>query len=128
MPTRSSSKGSAGESYAARLLEQDGYIILGRNVHSRWGEVDIIAKKKEVLCFVEVKARRCGARVSGIEAVSIAKQRKILQTALLYMQNHPELDLQPRFDVFTIETDSRGKILSHEHLKGAFDGEAYTDF
>lgn len=126
MPNSSASSGASGEDYAARLLAAGGYTILARNVHSRWGEVDIIAKTRDVLCFVEVKARRRNPVVTGAEAVSRTKQRKILRTALLYMQEHPELDLQPRFDVFTVETDGRGGILSHEHLEGAFDGEAYS--
>lgn len=121
----SASSGAAGESYAAAVLEKDGYSILARNVHSRFGEVDIVARKKDVLCFVEVKTRRQNPLVSGAEAVSAAKQQKILRTAVLYMQQHPELDLQPRFDVFTIETGRDGHILAHEHLEGAFDGGAY---
>lgn len=118
--------GRAGEQYAAEWLEHEGYRVIDRNVHSRYGEVDLIAVKGGTICFVEVKTRRQGAMVSGQLAVSTAKQRRIISTALLYLQEHPAQNRQPRFDLITVETDARGTILSHEHLEGAYDGQAYT--
>lgn len=123
----SAERGRAGEEYAAGVLAGMGYRILGRNVRSRYGEVDIVAEKGGVLCFVEVKTRRRGAQVSGAAAVGTAKQRKILKTALTYLQENPGNDRQPRFDLFVVETDGRGAVLGHDHLEGAFDGEAYGE-
>lgn len=118
-------RGRAGEEYAAAIMQGTGYTVLARNFHSRWGEVDIIARKGSIIAFVEVKTRRWAAMVTGAEAVGKTKRRKILRTALLFLQRHPQYDLQPRFDVFTIETDGHGNILSHDILEGAFDGEEY---
>jgi len=115
--------GKRGEKFAEGLLRQHGCRILATNYHSRFGEVDIIAREEAFLLFVEVKTRRRGSVVSGVDAVTPAKQRKIIATALQYLQEHPHEDLQPRFDVISIETGQRGEILDHEYLMGAFDGE-----
>lgn len=120
-------KGARGEDFAAERLTALGYRVVDRNYHSRYGEVDIIAVKGDVICFVEVKTRRGDAMVSGAQAVSRSKQRKIITTALQYLQRHPEYDLQPRFDVFSVVTAGEGKAPEYDYLMGAFDGEAYTD-
>lgn len=118
--------GGTGEDFAAARLEEMGYTIVARNAHSRWGEVDIIAEKDFWLCFVEVKTRRTDRLLDGAQAVSRAKQRRIIQTALDWMQRFPAHTGQPRFDVFLVGTDSFGRVLCHDYLEGAFDGEAYT--
>jgi putative endonuclease len=117
--------GRRGEDFAADILARHGYRVVARNVHSRYGEIDIIAVNDEYICFVEVKTRRRGNADSGADAVGRSKQRKIIQTALLYMQQHPEYDLQPRFDVLRAETDGKGNIFEHDYIMGAFDSEAY---
>jgi putative endonuclease len=116
--------GPGGEEYAVRALLEDGYRILAVNAHSPYGEVDIIAADRDNVCFVEVKTRRAGARVGAGLSVTRAKQKKILRTAMLWLQE-TGCDLQPRFDVFAVATDSDGKVTGHDHMKGAFDGEAY---
>lgn len=93
--------GTWGEHYAATCLEKDGYQILQRNYRSRWGEIDLIAQKAGYICFVEVKTRREDPWVSGIEAVTAAKQRRLIRTALCYLAER-SIDLQPRFDLFEI--------------------------
>lgn len=117
-------KGVAGEDYAAAELEKLGYKIVCRNFHSRFGEVDIIAEKDEIIAFVEVKARKADGMVTGFEAVTAAKQRKIIATALWYLARYHS-ELQPRFDVFSVTTGKKGEIISHDYLEGAFDGGAY---
>lgn len=119
-------RGAAGEEYAAGILSGLGYRILARNFSSRYGEIDVIAEKGEVIAFIEVKTRRSGSMVSGLEAVTKSKQRKIIVTAMWYMKTHA-LDLQPRFDVFCAETWN-GVIISHDYLEGAFDSGAYPQY
>lgn len=123
--TAPGAKGSRGEDYAAGVLEGEGWRILARNAHSRYGEVDLIAERGGVVAFVEVKTRRRGALVTGAQSVTRAKRQKIIRTALLWLQQRPEVDGQPRFDLFSVETDSRGNILGGDHMEGAFDGEGY---
>jgi putative endonuclease len=116
--------GKKGEDFAAAALAQKGYTVLARNYHSRFGEVDIIASDKENICFVEVKTRREKSMVGAAQAVTPAKQRKIIMTALLYLQE-TGCALQPRFDVFCVETGKNGEVIGYDYLMEAFDGEAY---
>jgi len=57
MPTRSDF-GQWSENYVAQYLKSKDYIIIGHNYRKKWGEIDIIAEKKEILIFVEVKANK----------------------------------------------------------------------
>ncbi|MCL2056208.1 MAG: YraN family protein [Oscillospiraceae bacterium] len=115
--------GRMAEEFAVRMLLDSGYKILAVNYHSRYGEVDIIASDLQYICFVEVKARKTHAMTSGLAAVTPAKRRKIIKTALIYLGG-TDCRLQPRFDVISIEADG-GRIIGFEHLKGAFDGGEY---
>lgn len=115
-----SEMGRLGEELAAEILEKQRYNIIARNVHSLYGELDLIATGDGCICFVEVRARKRGSMVSAEESVTPEKKRRIVTTALLYLQNHPS-DLQPRFDLFLVETDGE-RALSHQHIKGAFEG------
>lgn len=94
----SKSKGNVGETFVAKHLVRNGYSVVKRNFHSRYGEIDIIAVNHEFIVFVEVKARKSKPIVSALESVDKIKQVKITKTAMLYLQDYPS-DLQPRFDV-----------------------------
>ena len=120
-------KGRTGEEFAVETLKKQGYNILAVNYHSRFGEVDIIASKNNDICFVEVKTRRQNSMVGGLEAVTKSKQKKIIATAVLYLQDN-NCDLQPRFDVFSVETDRQKNIFSYEHIENAFDSTAYSGY
>ena len=118
------SAGAAGEVLAARFLRDKGYTITAANVHSRLGEIDIIAEDGQYIAFVEVKARSEDAIYAPREAVTLAKQRKVIATAALYLQRHPTA-LQPRFDVIEIVT-AKGRpmtVLEIDHLMGAYETE-----
>jgi putative endonuclease len=112
--------GKLGEDYAVELLIEKGYRILKRNYHSRFGEVDIIAENKAYIVFAEVKTRDENFSVSPLEAVTVGKQKKIIKTALLYLQLYRS-ELQPRFDVIGITTcGSSYAIKSVQHIENAF--------
>lgn len=83
------SSGAAGEVLAARFLREKGYTIQAANVRSRFGEIDIIAADTQYIAFVEVKTRSEGALYAPREAVTPAKQRRILATAAQYLCSHP---------------------------------------
>ena len=112
------SSGVLGENYAADFLKGKGYGILRRNYRSRFGEIDIIAENGRYILFIEVKTRTAGSMVSPFEAVTRSKQRKIIKTAMCYLQENV-CRLQPRFDVFGITT-SKGKVVSARYLEDAF--------
>lgn len=113
--------GDLGEETAAEYLKVQGYKILFLNYHSLYGEVDIIAQRGEILAFIEVKTREEGSLLSGREAVSLSKQKKLIKTASCYMRDN-KTDLQPRFDVFEIyfTGDKNPAVTQLEHIENAF--------
>ncbi len=116
-------RGQVGEDAVAKELTARGYEIIARNYHSRFGEIDLIAKQGDYLCFVEVKARGPHTKGTPAEAVTPQKQKKILQTALLYLQE-TQAQLQPRFDVAEVyfATGEPPRIKGIRYLADAFVG------
>ena len=116
------SKGALGEIMADRFLRDKGYTIQSSNFRCRMGESDIIATDKRYVAFVEVKTRKEDARYLPREAVTITKQRKLLQTAALYLSRFPTA-LQPRFDVIEVVTanDDTKRIIEINHIIGAYE-------
>lgn len=96
--------GNDYERAAADYLTGQGYEILVRNFRCRSGEIDLIAREGEYLCFVEVKYRAGHACGSALEAVGYRKQQQILKVAKYYlMKNGMSLDVACRFDVVAID-------------------------
>lgn len=115
--------GAMGEQAAADYLLEKGYELLARNWHCRWGELDLVARKEDILAFVEVKTRKPGAMVSPLEAVNRTKQRKLIRSAQAYLMELGETELQPRFDVAAV-TVFPGELprFTVEYWPSAFDG------
>ncbi|WP_099203937.1 YraN family protein [Scatolibacter rhodanostii] len=112
------SSGVVGELVAAKELQAHGFEILCRNYHTRFGEIDIIVKDSLYIIFVEVKTRETGSLSHPFEAITSAKQKKIILAAQDYLQNNPS-NLQPRFDAIAVITE-KGKVESVTHLENAF--------
>ena len=115
--------GALGEQAAADYLLEKGYELLARNWHCRWGELDLVARKEEILAFVEVKTRKPGAMVSPLEAVNRTKRRKLIRSAQAYLMELGETELQPRFDVAAV-TVFPGELprFTVEYWPSAFNG------
>lgn len=111
--------GYAGEKLVAEFLESRGCEILCRNFTIRGGEIDIVARQGEYVLFIEVKTRKKGSMVSGTEAVTQRKRQLIIKTAEEYIYR-TGCELQPRFDVVSIELD-KGKISDIIYIDNAFD-------
>ncbi len=94
--------GNLGEELVARYLEKDGFAILARNYSVRGGEIDIIATKKELIVFVEVKTRTSQLFALS-EVITYSKQKKIIFTAQHFLARHESLDKIYRFDVALVE-------------------------
>ena len=110
------SQGNSYERLAAKFLEEKGFSIVEFNFFSKIGELDILAKDKEYLVFVEVKYRKNKSKGSAAEAVTFSKMKKICRTADYYMLTHNMADsTSVRFDVVAIE---EGKLT---HIPNAFD-------
>ena len=80
--------GKISEVQAASFLESQGYRILFRNYKSQGAEIDIIAREKDTICFIEVKSRSCDRFGSPQEAVTPAKQQKIARAASMFLQEN----------------------------------------
>lgn len=93
--------GNAGEEQAARYLDREGYTLLARNWRSGHLELDIVADWLGELVFVEVKTRKDEDFAPAHTAVTLEKQRHIVQAAHAYMASH-RLDQPYRFDVIAL--------------------------
>jgi len=111
--------GARGEEAAARFLRNMGAKILERNLRSPVGEIDIIARLKKQLLFVEVKTRSSQLFGSPSEAVGPRKQKQIIRTAQWYLQQGHGKKLQPRFDVVSILVQD--DAFSIEYFPDAFE-------
>lgn len=116
--------GYFGERTAAEYLRKKGYHIITTNYRSRFGEIDLIATKDNILAFVEVKTRRSASFASALEQVDIHKQRRLMATAQCYLAAFHPVE-QPRFDVIEVyikEEQNNLKALRINHLENAFTG------
>jgi putative endonuclease len=95
--------GQKGEDIATKYLKRHGYKILDRNFRSRrWGEIDIVATKNDVLVFVEVKTREGTQSGEPVEAVTPFKLRSLERAGQYYKMEHPETPEALRIDVVSI--------------------------
>jgi putative endonuclease len=95
--------GADGEEKAAVYLKANGYQILARNFRNRLGEIDIVAREKDVICFVEVRTRRAsGSHEEALRSIDAAKQYKLSQMALLFLKERDLLEKKARFDVVSV--------------------------
>jgi putative endonuclease len=95
-----------GEDLACAELRRRGYAILARRYRTRYGEIDVIARERETVVFVEVKARCDEAFGGGGAAVTGWKQQRIVRMATDYLARHGLLDAPCRFDVVTVQFES----------------------
>lgn len=91
-------KGDIYEARSVEILKREKYEILQCNYRNRNGEIDIIAKKDEVIIFIEVKYRRTLKFGYGSEAVDRKKIIRIYKTAMQYLVENSLEDSQCRFD------------------------------
>lgn len=110
--------GDRGEAMVADYLRRHGYEIVASQFRCRFGEIDLIARRENVLCFVEVKLRS-GLRY-GLprDFVTVAKQRRLRTTAAFYMTRH-DPDLCARFDVAEVYDEETPPRI--EYIENAFE-------
>ncbi len=111
--------GRQGEDTARDFLIRSGYRIVQSNFRTRAGEIDIVARDKDTLCFVEVKTRNSQSFGSPSEAVGASKQRTISLVAAQYLKAHDLLEAKARFDIVSIVQD--GGQVRCELIKNAFE-------
>ncbi len=111
--------GKESESEAVRYLKKNGYKILEQNYRTKLGEIDIIAKDKGTITFIEVKSRRSGNYGNPKWAVTPKKQRKISMVALYYLKTTNQSGEKARFDVVTLTSNYDNPRI--EIIKNAFE-------
>lgn len=111
--------GTWGEAQAANYLRDHGYELLAHSYHCRFGEIDLIAKKGKMLCFVEVKTRSNLDYGLPRDYVTAGKQERLRKTAAMYLSAH-ELDCPTRFDVAEVYTDKEHTSVRIEYMEDAF--------
>lgn len=110
--------GKAGEDAALAFLKKQGFMVLEKNYRTPVGEIDIIAKDRGTLVFIEVKTRTGITFGRPFEAVDHRKKEKIKKVALWYMKGLRQ-EVPARFDVLSILCNN-GE-LRIEHIPDAFE-------
>ena len=114
------STGIKGEEEAARFLTRSGFAILDRNVRTRAGEIDLVAKEGKTLVFVEVKTRRDLEGDPPQAAVHTRKQNRLAKLAHGYLKLKRIRHTPCRFDVVSVIINEEGGVKAIRHIPNAF--------
>lgn len=110
--------GNTGEDRASSFLEQHGFTILKRNLRTRFGEIDIIAHKGEMLVFVEVKTLPSGNPEILANELGRVKQKRIIETSKYFLSNNRQYSNDIiRFDVVVVDMPGFDSVY---HIENAF--------
>lgn len=115
----SQQKGLYFENLALNYLKKQGLILLQRNYHCRFGEIDLVMQDATGIVFIEIRFRGNIDYGSAFDSVNRYKQEKIIRTARLYLLQHGLYEQVPtRFDVVSA-TKQNGKTSLH-WIRNAF--------
>ena len=109
--------GLKAEIIARNFLIKNGFKLITTNYRTRLGEIDIIMQDKKTLIFVEVRYRKSNSYANGAESITRSKQKKIIKTALTFLQKYPTYKSY-RFDVIAIQPTQNGNEI--DWIKDAF--------
>lgn len=102
--------GKIGEDFAANYLQKQGYTILHRNYSTRYGELDIIAKKGNKISFIEVKTRSNLLKGKPYEAVTYYKIKHLRSAAEIYLLKNKIKDCKLSLDNISILLNTDNSI------------------
>ncbi len=120
----SRNKGMLFERRAEQFLRRQGLKLLRRNFNCRFGEIDLIMRDGETLCFVEVKYRRSRAFGGAAWSLPPHKQRRVVAAAALYLQSRRGEAPPARFDALLIQQQPDGSE-TFDWIKNAFDASPF---
>ena len=109
--------GKTSEIIASNYLKKKGYKIIKTDYKNKIGEIDIIAKDKNYLVFVEVKARMSRKFGDPLEAINVEKQNKIRAVATMYLMQNKLMETNCRFDAIAVLGEMDEDIC---HIENAF--------
>jgi putative endonuclease len=120
MRTQKQIVGRWGEKIAAEYLEKKGFTVVERNVRAAHGEIDIVARKEELLVFVEVRTRASHSFSYPEDTVTLRKKAYLLVAAEEYLLLHPETGDTWQFDLIAVEGSPGGnpQIEHFENILG----------
>ncbi len=121
-PKTSKELGRISEDHAARFLTSKGYRIKERNYRTPRGEIDIIAEQRDILVFIEVKARSSDEHGRPLESVTSHKARTIASVAGTYLSAREGRERLTRFDIVEVHITPAGRVIKVEVIEGAFRG------
>ncbi len=111
--------GIRGEQLARNFLKKKKYRLLETNYRCSHGEIDIIARHKDTLVFIEVRTKTGSQFGSPEESVTSVKRERLRATAYHYQQTHHKLPPSWRIDFIAVELDSQGQPSRIEHYESA---------
>jgi len=111
--------GRLGEKMAAGLLKKRGYRIVQTNYRCPEGEIDIVARHKDCLVFVEVRTKRGTEFGSPEESITPTKMDKLRRVGAHYRQTHGDMPPSWRIDVVAVELDRQNRPLRIELIENA---------
>lgn len=113
-------RGSYGEKIARSYLRGKNFRIVAKNYRCRLGEIDIVAQKKDILVFVEVKTRLSKNFGEPFESVTKAKQKKLKRLGEYFLMRNRLWNQTVRFDIISIVMDHNGLVNEFVHIENAF--------
>jgi putative endonuclease len=119
LATSTRAVGASAERRVVEQLVQSGHRLLAQNYACRWGELDLVIEKDDIVCFVEVRMRSTRTWGDPLDTISHAKQRRIVKTALFFLGEHRLWRKMIRFDVVSVV--GSGDSARIEHIPNAFD-------
>ena len=116
--------GILGEGLARDFLAERGYEILEANYRSPYGEIDLSARHRDYLVFIEVRTKKSHAFGSPEESITRAKKARIIATAWHYLESQPQPSRLWRIDAVAVEVDGKNRPLRIEIIENAVSEEA----
>jgi putative endonuclease len=121
MPNQRKALGDWGEAVALKYLLEKGDRLLARNIRTKYGELDLITRRRGIIVFTEVKTRRSDAFGSPEESITPRKQKHLIDSAHAYLEGHPDHKGDWQIDVIAVRRS--GDRPPHiTHLENAVSG------
>ncbi len=118
--------GSFGEELACQHLRRLGFELLKRNFRTRFGELDVVARRSNLIVFCEVKTRRASSSTNELPDPMLSihplkcRQVRRMAGAWLATQPHKPISSEIRFDAIGLILDESDRLLVLDHREGAF--------
>ena len=115
--------GKIGETLAEKFLIKRRFSILGRNVPTPFGEIDLVTIQDNCIVFVEVKTRISERFGDALSAITPSKRRHIIKNSLYYVKRHGLYEKPWRIDIIGIKLNTRHGLEWLKHVKNAVTAE-----